>query len=127
MNPCTYCGTSPGLESDHVVPKWRGGTDVPENRVPACRRCNSRKRNRLPSEWRADLPQAVLDIESAAIAAIGGVVKPLETRAATTLISMRLSPEEKTLFEQLADQEGLPTTIWMRLACRRAAGLDAPP
>jgi 5-methylcytosine-specific restriction endonuclease McrA len=43
---CQYCGrTAENL--DHVVPRSRGGTHTWDNVVAACRRCNSRKENRL--------------------------------------------------------------------------------
>ncbi|MBC7229206.1 MAG: HNH endonuclease [Actinobacteria bacterium] len=46
---CQYCGAR--AESiDHVIPRSRGGKHVWENVVAACRRCNTRKMNRLPSE-----------------------------------------------------------------------------
>jgi len=46
---CQYCGV--GAENiDHVVPRSRGGTHTWENVVAACRRCNTRKGNRLPQE-----------------------------------------------------------------------------
>ncbi len=43
---CQYCG-APAENLDHVVPKSRGGTHTWDNVVAACRRCNSRKENRL--------------------------------------------------------------------------------
>lgn len=46
---CQYCGNS-AENVDHVVPRSRGGEHVWENVVAACRRCNSRKENRLPDE-----------------------------------------------------------------------------
>lgn len=46
---CQYCGAR--AESvDHVVPRSRGGKHSWENVVAACRKCNARKMNRLPSE-----------------------------------------------------------------------------
>lgn len=46
---CQYCGrTAENL--DHVVPRSRGGRHTWDNVVASCRRCNSRKENRLPSE-----------------------------------------------------------------------------
>ena len=46
---CQYCGGR--AESiDHVLPRSRGGQHTWENVVAACRRCNARKMNRLPSE-----------------------------------------------------------------------------
>ncbi len=46
---CQYCGGS-AENVDHVVPRSRGGEHVWENVVAACRRCNSRKENRLAYE-----------------------------------------------------------------------------
>ncbi len=46
---CQYCGST--AESiDHVVPRSRGGLHVWDNVVAACRRCNTRKEDRLPNE-----------------------------------------------------------------------------
>jgi len=46
---CQYCGSS--AESiDHVVPRSRGGLHAWDNVVAACRRCNTRKEDRLPHE-----------------------------------------------------------------------------
>jgi hypothetical protein len=51
---CAYCArTYPRTEltRDHVLPKSRGGRDVWENVVTACRTCNSfKKRDRTPAE-----------------------------------------------------------------------------
>ena len=46
---CQYCG-SPAENLDHVVPRSKGGEHSWENVVAACRRCNSRKENRLPED-----------------------------------------------------------------------------
>jgi len=43
---CQYCG-APAENLDHVIPRSRGGLHAWENVVAACRRCNSRKENRL--------------------------------------------------------------------------------
>jgi 5-methylcytosine-specific restriction endonuclease McrA len=43
---CAYCGKSVPTKRrtvDHVVPLSKGGKHVPENIVPSCRPCNSRK------------------------------------------------------------------------------------
>lgn len=43
---CQYCGDR--AESiDHVLPRSRGGEHIWENVVAACRRCNTKKRDRL--------------------------------------------------------------------------------
>jgi 5-methylcytosine-specific restriction endonuclease McrA len=46
---CQYCGGN-AENVDHVIPRSRGGRHVWENVVAACRRCNSRKEDRLPGE-----------------------------------------------------------------------------
>jgi hypothetical protein len=46
---CAYCGVSPGVEMDHVIPTSRGGTHEIGNLVPACKPCNSSKKNTLRS------------------------------------------------------------------------------
>ena len=46
---CQYCGTQ-AENVDHVIPRSRGGPHAWENVVAACRRCNSKKKNRLPGE-----------------------------------------------------------------------------
>lgn len=46
---CQYCGL-PAESIDHVVPRSRGGLHAWDNVVAACRRCNTRKEDRLPHE-----------------------------------------------------------------------------
>lgn len=46
---CGYCG-APADSIDHVVPRSRGGSNVWENVIAACRACNLRKRDRTPEE-----------------------------------------------------------------------------
>ena len=51
---CHYCGESfppSALTLDHVVPLVRGGRSTRGNCVPACKECNTRKRDMLPTEW----------------------------------------------------------------------------
>lgn len=46
---CGYCGgTADSI--DHVMPRSRGGKNVWENVIAACRGCNLRKRDRTPEE-----------------------------------------------------------------------------
>lgn len=46
-NKCAYCGKySKRLCQDHFIPITKGGGYVPDNIVPACRRCNSSKCDR---------------------------------------------------------------------------------
>ena len=46
---CGYCG-APADSIDHVMPRSRGGKNVWENVIAACRPCNLHKRDRTPEE-----------------------------------------------------------------------------
>ena len=46
---CGYCG-GPADSIDHVMPRSRGGLNVWENVIAACRPCNLAKRDRTPEE-----------------------------------------------------------------------------
>ncbi|NCO52979.1 MAG: HNH endonuclease [Deltaproteobacteria bacterium] len=51
---CHYCGQRvppKELTLDHVVPLARGGRSSKNNCVPACKTCNTKKRDLLPMEW----------------------------------------------------------------------------
>jgi 5-methylcytosine-specific restriction protein A len=51
---CHYCGgrfAPAELTLDHVVPLVRGGLSSKGNCVAACKDCNTRKRDMLPTEW----------------------------------------------------------------------------
>lgn len=51
---CHYCGAvvqASELTMDHVVPLSRGGRSVRSNLVPACKACNTRKKELMPLEW----------------------------------------------------------------------------
>jgi 5-methylcytosine-specific restriction endonuclease McrA len=50
--PCFYCGSLDRITVDHVVAIARGGTDSIGNLVPACKSCNSQKRQLTIMEWR---------------------------------------------------------------------------
>ena len=49
---CKYCGQENSFHCDHVVPRSRGGTSIPENLVASCKSCNSSKKDRPLSEWK---------------------------------------------------------------------------
>ena len=48
---CIYCGSAEALSYDHLMPRSRGGPDVSDNVVMACRSCNSAKGERGVYEW----------------------------------------------------------------------------
>lgn len=56
--PCHWCG-APADTADHLTPKAKGGTDHPDNLVPACRSCNSSRRDRggTPATARTRSPE----------------------------------------------------------------------
>jgi hypothetical protein len=59
---CVYCGSDGDLTLDHMLPRVRGGPDVPENAVWVCASCNSSKGSKRLYEWyglegRNDLPR----------------------------------------------------------------------
>lgn len=47
---CQYCGDEANTV-DHIVPVSRGGTNDLANLTPACKTCNSSKRDKLVEEW----------------------------------------------------------------------------
>lgn len=49
---CIYCGTKGSLTTEHILPRSRGGEDVPENVVRVCRACNSSKGAKGLYEWK---------------------------------------------------------------------------
>jgi hypothetical protein len=42
MTLCAYCASpiSGPITEDHILPRWRGGKDDPDNIRLCCRRCN---------------------------------------------------------------------------------------
>jgi len=51
---CAYCGKEFDLfdrpTRDHIIPISKGGDNIKENVVPACRSCNSKKHNKIIKE-----------------------------------------------------------------------------
>ena len=59
---CHYCEKTfapAELTLDHVVPLVRGGRSTRGNCVAACKVCNTRKRDLLPTEWQDYLDSLV--------------------------------------------------------------------
>ncbi|TAK02763.1 MAG: HNH endonuclease [Candidatus Manganitrophaceae bacterium] len=51
---CHYCGRKfkpSELTMDHIVPLGRGGKSTKGNVAPACKECNTRKKQLLLIEW----------------------------------------------------------------------------
>ena len=54
---CCYCGSRDFLSVDHLIPTKRGGANVGDNLVWACRSCNSSKCARDALEWLVEKKQ----------------------------------------------------------------------
>lgn len=81
MTDCAYCGEPTARpHREHVVPLSRGGPDDPTNIVLACASCNLSKGARLPSEWRSNLPELVLAIETSVCARVANTDKRVRNR-----------------------------------------------
>ncbi len=50
-NKCAYCGAETELLQEHFIPVSKGGGYIRGNIVPACKPCNSRKRDKDPRDW----------------------------------------------------------------------------
>ena len=52
-SPCFLCGSTEGIELDHVIPVSRGGRHSVGNLQPLCQKCNRRKCARFMIEVKA--------------------------------------------------------------------------
>ncbi len=48
---CAYCGSEEDITIDHVVPRSKGGMDIPKNMVCCCDSCNQDKAHTPWKEW----------------------------------------------------------------------------
>ena len=51
QNKCAYCGSDGDLQQEHFIPVNDGGTYTPDNIIPACAPCNSRKQRKDPFDY----------------------------------------------------------------------------
>lgn len=63
-NQCIYCQSTKDLSYDHLISRNRGGPDIADNVVMACKNCNSSKCDKGVYEWfkidrRYDVPRVV--------------------------------------------------------------------
>lgn len=50
---CIYCGSSEGnLTLEHILPRSKGGPDIPDNAIMVCKTCNSSKGGKRLYEWK---------------------------------------------------------------------------
>jgi len=69
---CQYCGeVSPvKMEVDHIIPRSRGGSDVPGNLVASCHECNQKKGKQTAAEFGYPELQAKVKAKRLSMAAI---------------------------------------------------------
>lgn len=51
-NRCIYCGTEGELTLEHILPRSKGGPDIPDNAIMVCKHCNSAKGGKRLFEWK---------------------------------------------------------------------------
>lgn len=62
-NVCIYCESVEKVQTEHIIPKSKGGPDSADNLVDSCQRCNLKKSNKDVFEFCAmigiDVPRLV--------------------------------------------------------------------
>lgn len=48
---CVFCGSQLELQTDHLIPRSRGGTDSADNLVLSCKKCNISRSDKGIFEW----------------------------------------------------------------------------
>jgi len=48
---CVFCGSNSNLQTDHLIPRKRGGRDESENLVLSCQPCNASRSDKGIFEW----------------------------------------------------------------------------
>jgi len=51
LKECVFCGSIDNLQTDHLIPKSRGGSDSADNLVQSCRSCNTSRNDKGIFEW----------------------------------------------------------------------------
>ncbi len=48
---CVFCSSTENLQTDHLIPRSRGGSDSADNLVLSCGQCNSSRNDKGVFEW----------------------------------------------------------------------------
>lgn len=60
---CVYCGNQENIQTDHIIPKSKGGPNIPDNLIDSCQSCNIKKSNKDIFEFctllKIDMPRIV--------------------------------------------------------------------
>lgn len=110
---CLYCPSVSNLQREHLVPRSRGGLNIEENVFHACKSCNIKKGNRLPSEWRGDLPSEVYELERLALKLHPNVRAKNTKLLKGGVINVRCTEPQRELLESIASSEGLGLSTWL--------------
>ena len=62
-NVCIYCESNEKVQTEHIIPKSKGGPNIADNLVDSCQKCNLKKSNKDVFEFCAmlemDVPRLV--------------------------------------------------------------------
>jgi hypothetical protein len=128
---CFYCRgpLGPWPQTDHVLPRSRGGTDFFGNCVPVCETCNAAKNARTPSEWRTDLDDQVYALEASLLQSHPEFrLLPFVPRSGTgPLLKLAVSLEdwEREALRAIAARRGVPMTDVVRRLILDAIAAEA--
>lgn len=56
---CIYCGNADKVQTEHIIPKSKGGPNIADNLVDSCQTCNLKKSNKDVFEFCAMLEMEV--------------------------------------------------------------------
>lgn len=111
---CLYCGGVKRLGTEHLVPRTRGGLNIPENLFKACGSCNSSKSDRLPSEWRSDLSPEIYELERRALILQKLLPRPRSIRPLKEAVfSVRCTESQREILEEIASSKGMGLSTWV--------------
>lgn len=48
---CVFCSSQENLQTDHLIPKARGGSDSADNLVLTCKKCNTSRNDKGVFQW----------------------------------------------------------------------------
>jgi 5-methylcytosine-specific restriction endonuclease McrA len=117
---CAYCGTTgEPLQTEHIVPKARSGTNRVSNLAPACERCNTAKGTRTAEEFGHPDVQAQARQPLKDAAAVNASRWALYDRLQATGLPVEVGTGRRTRWNRT--QRGLPKAHWIDAACLGAS------
>ncbi len=118
---CAYCQREGiPLQLDHVIPRSKGGSDRPSNRVPACEHCNQQKGNQDLAVFLQDQPALLASIQAQMLAPLADAAAVNTTRwrlyeaLGATGMPVEVGSAGRTRWNRT--RENLPKTHWLDAA-----------